>query len=179
MVLKTKPDQSVQQVQSWIGALSSSFLWKNRKLGKIGQKPKTNGLTVKTANWSSWTGFGPVPLIPKLRRFYSFFPNLKAIFFIFSLPSSVLMPFSLSHSASRSLTHFLSLSHLRLLTVSLQARSHLRGSRSRSLTVSPQWLAISPLPQPLTRDPATAHDLVITSHLRSHRHRSSSISLTH
>uniref|UniRef100_A0A2N9J5E7 Uncharacterized protein n=1 Tax=Fagus sylvatica TaxID=28930 RepID=A0A2N9J5E7_FAGSY len=154
---------------------------------------------MKTTNLSDRTSFGSVPLIPKLRHFYSFFPNLKAIFFIFNLPSSVLtplLPFSLYLSVSHS--HSLSHSHLQLLTVSppaswsrsltlavshltisLPTQSHLRGSQSQSLTISPQWLAISPLPQPLARDPAAAHDLAVASCLRSHRHRSSSISLTH
>uniref|UniRef100_A0A2N9I5R0 Uncharacterized protein n=1 Tax=Fagus sylvatica TaxID=28930 RepID=A0A2N9I5R0_FAGSY len=58
-------------------------------------------------------------------------------------------------------------------------RSLLRDSRSRSLTVSPWWLAISPLPQPFAHDPTTACDLAVASHLRSHCHHSSSISLTH
>jgi hypothetical protein len=50
MVLKTGPDRPVQPVQPRTGAQSGSVLWKNRKLGKNGQKPETGGLTVKTAN---------------------------------------------------------------------------------------------------------------------------------
>jgi hypothetical protein len=47
MVLKTGPDRPVQPRTS---VQSGSVLWKNRKLGKNGQKPETDGLTVKTAN---------------------------------------------------------------------------------------------------------------------------------
>ena len=49
MVLKTRPDRPVQPGTS---AQSGSVLWKNRKNGKIGQKPKTTGSTIKIANWT-------------------------------------------------------------------------------------------------------------------------------
>ena len=162
MVLKTGLDWPVQPR---IGALSGLVLWKNRKLGKSGQKSETVDLTVKTANQSGWTGFGLVPLIPKLHRFCSFFPNLKPIFSFLAFPPhslvlTPLLPFSLclsvSHSYSHVLTSGFSWSHLQLLTVSppaswsrsltlvvshltvsLPAWSHLRDSWSRSFTISP------------------------------------------
>ena len=153
MVLKTEPDRLVQPR---IGVLSGSVLWKNWRLGKNGQKPETSDSTVKTANRSSWTGFGPVPFIPKLRRFYSFFLNLKPTFFIFSLHFSVLtplLPFSLclsvshshSHSHSHVLTSCFSRSHLRHLGLDLSllrfltSRSHFR----RDLTTAAHSLDLS------------------------------------
>uniref|UniRef100_A0A2N9EDB8 Purple acid phosphatase n=1 Tax=Fagus sylvatica TaxID=28930 RepID=A0A2N9EDB8_FAGSY len=68
----------------------------------------------------------------------------------------------------------LSLSRFLTLKISLPTQSHLRSSRSLTLIVSPQQLAISPPPQPLARDPTAAHayDLAVTSRSRSHRHRS-------
>ena len=66
MVLKTGPDRPVQPRT---GVQSSPVRWKNRKIRKMGQKPETAGSTIKTANRSGWTGFGPVPLITKLHRF--------------------------------------------------------------------------------------------------------------
>jgi hypothetical protein len=79
MVLKTGPDRPVQPVQPQTGAQSGPVLQKNRKNGKIDQKPETAGSTGKTANRSGWTGFGPVRLIPKLHRFGLLFldPNQK------------------------------------------------------------------------------------------------------
>ena len=66
MVLKTGPDRPVQPRT---GVQSSPVRWKNRKIRKMGQKPETAGSTIKTANRSGWTSFGPVPLITKLHRF--------------------------------------------------------------------------------------------------------------
>jgi hypothetical protein len=68
MVLKTGPDRPVQP---GTGIQSGPVLLKNRKIKKIGQKPETAGSTIKTANRSGWTGFSPVPLIPKLHRYGS------------------------------------------------------------------------------------------------------------
>ena len=124
---------------------------------------------MKTTNLSDRTSFGSVPLIPKLRHFYSFFPNLKAIFFIFCLPSSTLMLFlpfllCLLVSLSLSLTFgiLVSISHScgfsphgltsgvispSRVTVSISHHLTLRSHRRLSLllTISP-LLAISPLP---------------------------------
>ena len=72
MVLKTGPDWPVQPRT---GVQSGPVLWKNRKIRKISQKPETAGSTINTANRSGWTGFGPVPLIPKLHRFGQIFFN--------------------------------------------------------------------------------------------------------
>ena len=66
MVLKTGPDRPVQP---GTGVQSGPVSWKNRKIRKMGQKPETASSTIKTANRSGWTGFGPVPLITKLHRF--------------------------------------------------------------------------------------------------------------
>ena len=74
MVLKIGPDRPVQP---GTGVQSDLVLWKNRKIRKIGQKPETVSSTIKTANQSGWTGFGPVPLIPKLHRFGQIFHNLN------------------------------------------------------------------------------------------------------
>ena len=143
MVLKTGSDWPVQPRTS---VQFGSVLWKNRKLGKNGQKPETGGLTVKTANRTSWIGFGPVPVIPKLSRFCSFFLNLKPIFFIFSLPSSVLtppLPFSLCLSVSHSHSH----SHV-LTSGSHGLTSGILVSISHSCGFSPHGLTsgvISPL----------------------------------
>ena len=195
MVLKMGPDRPVQSVQPRIGALSHSVLWKNWKLGKSDQKPETGGSTVKTANRSGWISFGPIPLILKLRHFYSFFLHLKSIFFIFSLPFSILtllLPFSLCLSVSHShvLTSSFSRSHLRHLGLDLSlswfltSRSHFRRDltfAAHSLDLSPTHLSgsRSPPPQPLARDPATTRDLAVASRLQSHHHGSSSISLTY
>ena len=72
MVLKTGPDRPVQP---GTGIQSGPVFWKNRKNEKIVQKPETAGSTVKTANRSGWTSFGPVRLIPKLHRFGLLFPD--------------------------------------------------------------------------------------------------------
>ena len=192
MVLKMGLDRPVQSVQLRTSALSRSVLWKNRKLGKSDKKPETGGSTVKTTNQSGWISFGPIPLIPKLRRFYSFFLNLKPIFFIFSLPFSILtplLPFSLCLSVSHShvLTSSFSQSHLRhfgldlSLSRFLTSQSHFRHdltSAAHSLDLSPTHLSGSrshrrlslllAIPPLLTISPLPhACDLTTTAHPRS------------
>ena len=87
MVLKTGSDRPVQPGTS---TLFGPVLQKNQKFRKNRQKPKTGGLTVKTANRSGWTGFGPIPLIPKLHRFGLLFldPNLNFSLSFFHLFAS-------------------------------------------------------------------------------------------
>ena len=146
MVLKTGPDRPVQP---GTGTLSGPVLWKNRKFKKNRQKPETGGSTVKTANRSGWTGFGPVPLIPKLHRFSLLFPdpnpNFSLSFFHLFASRSPLASLSLTpvtHAASPfphatlslSITLSPSLSRWSLtLTVSISPSRSLSRSRSRSL----------------------------------------------
>ena len=70
MVLKTG---SNRPVQPWTDAVPGPILWKNQKFRKIDQKPKTDDSIIRTVNRSSWTDFGPIPLITKLHRFGSKF----------------------------------------------------------------------------------------------------------
>ena len=115
MVLKTGSDRPVQPETS---TLFSPVLQKNQKFRKNRQKPETGGLTVKTANRSGWTGFGPIPLIPKLHRFGLLFldpnPNFSLSFFhLFAsrspLASLSLTPLSPSRSRSLHLCHLTNL----------------------------------------------------------------------
>ena len=148
MVLKTGSDRPVQL---GIGPLSGSVLWKNRKFRKISQKPKTSGSTIRTANRSGWTGFGPVPLITKLHRFgLSFFPypnpNLGFSFFSFWPYSHVVC--HLPHAACplwlTPMTHFHSHSCWWLTPISpSRSRSvHLTHCLGLSLSLS-WWLTVS------------------------------------
>jgi hypothetical protein len=121
----------VNRCSVWFSSLKKPKI--RKKLSKI----KNRRFDRENREPDQLNRFCPSSSYSKTSRFCSFFPNLKPIFFIFSLPSSVLtppLPFSLCLSVSHShvLTSSFSQSHLPLAILTV---SQFTGD-SHGLTVS-------------------------------------------